>query len=282
MIYLSLAILSSFTIGILIKINELNRANAQVVLASNYIIASVIGWIFFFIHGNYTLSTSTLILGIIGGILWPSTFFMMMWGVRNFGLSIIGSMIRLSLIVPVLFALIFLNEYLSLNVSLGIIATFTAFYFLRKPGSKQTINKHTVWFFPLVILCFGLVDLWVNVFNHYGVEREKFLFMILIFSFSGIFSFVAVFIRKVKIDKKSFNKGLLLGIPNFFSTYFLMESLKTSTFIDNSAVVYSLYSVMGVTLAFGAGVLIWKEKINGFNFIGFIAAVIAIILLNFR
>lgn len=280
MILLVLAILSSFSISILIKIYETKGSDTRIVLAANYVIASAIGWFFVFLYSSMEINISTLLFGLAGGILWPATFFLFMWGIRNFGLSIVGSIIRLSLAVPVLFALIFLKETLSIYVIAGITATFLAFYLLRKPSKKERLNRKAAWFFPVLVLCFGIADLWVNIFNNYGVKDDKFLFLVLIFTFSAVFTWTANFFQNVRIDKKSLYRGVLLGIPNFFSTFFLLEALRTSVFINNSAAAYSLYSSAGVVLAFTAGALIWREKVTGLNISGVIVGIIAIILLN--
>ncbi|MFC1726215.1 hypothetical protein ACFL4T_11360 [candidate division KSB1 bacterium] len=281
MILLLLAIISSFTIGILIKINELKGAETRVVLAANYIIASIIGWIFVIYTGSISISTSTFLIGGIGGVLWPVMFFSLMWGVRIFGLSIVGSVIRISLIIPVMFAVVFLSETLSVFVILGIIGTFLAFYLLRKPAPDTKTDKRAFWFFPLIVIGFGITDLWVNIFNNYGVESEKFLFMVLIFTFSAVITLAVNFLQKIKSDKGSVMRGVILGIPNFFSTFFLMESLKTAEFVKDSAAAYTIYAAFGVFLAFSAGAVFWKERVTVFNVLGAAAAICAIILLNF-
>jgi multidrug transporter EmrE-like cation transporter len=75
-------------------------------------------------------------------------------------------------------------------------------------------------------------------------------------------------------------RGLILGVPNFFSTYFLLESLRSPFFAGLSAVVYALYSVIGVVLAFGAGALLWQEPLTARNWAGVLLAIIAVALLN--
>ena len=59
-----------------------------------------------------------------------------------------------------------------------------------------------------------------------------------------------------------------------------MESLKSPFFFERSAVAYTWYSVIGVTLAFSAGVVIWKERVSRINLIGVAAGLAAITILN--
>ena len=282
MIYLTLAILCSFTNSLLIKQNETQGLDTRVVLASNYLTAISLGWIFVLANGVGGLSRQTLYLGLGGGLLWPISFYMLMWGIRHYGLSLAGSISRLSLSIPILFALIFLHERLTLEAALGITGTFLAFFLLSpiKLGQELQLDSRAAWYFPLLVLTFGLVDGWVNLFNTVAPQSEKYLFMVLIFTFSGMIVWASLLIQRIPITRKALLRGLLLGGPNFLSTYFLLESLQTQVFSTRSAVVYTLFSVVGVILAYSSGVVIWKEKLTWANILGVAFASGSIILLN--
>ncbi len=282
MLYIFLAIFSAFTLTIVIKINETAGANSHIVLASNYISAAALGWIFTGLSSIGTISHETLILGAIGGFLWPASFYLMMWGIRDYGMALAGTICRLSLVIPLLFAFLFLHEPLTGLHFMGLFAAFISLYLFNPVGLDRLkiIDKKAIWFFPLFIFIFGIVDLWVNIFNIMGPESEKFLFVTLVFTFSNIIAWAVVFLRKIKPDKSSVIRGLILGIPNFSATYFLLESLKSPEFSGKSAILYTFYSTGTLILAFLAGILIWKEKTDYCKIVGAVGAIIAIILLN--
>ena len=282
MIYLILAISCSFTVSVLVKLNELKGMKSEIVLASNYIVASILGWFFAFGFGFDKISPSTLVMGTVGGILWPLTFFLLMFGIRKFGLSLTGTIARLALVVPVIVALIFFGEKLTRNIGIGLLIALIAFFLLNPPSHKdaRSLNLSTILFFPLLAIFFGSTYTWVNVFNKLGAADERFLFIVLVFTFAGLFSWIYVLASKKPLDRESLSRGFILGLPNYFSTFFLMASLKSQYFTDKSAVVYALYAVMGVILAFAGGVIIWREKVSKWNFLGVAFAIIAIILLD--
>ncbi len=282
MLYLILAILASFCISVLVKLNETRGVNTRVVIASNYMTASALGWGFSLHAGLTDISLPTFLLGLGGGFLWPGGFYLLMWGIRRFGMSLAGAACRLSLSVPVLFALIFLNERLDIANSLGLIATFVALYLFSpiRRGQIRQVDLRSLLLLPVLALWFGVADLWVNLFNHWGPGDEKFLFLTLVFTFSLPFSWTVVFMSGIKPDREAVGKGLVLGVPNFFTSYFLLETLRSPTFFHQSAVAYTLFSVAGVSLAFGAGVLIWREAVSRSHIMGFMLALAAITLLN--
>ncbi|GBC61733.1 hypothetical protein DENIS_2695 [Desulfonema ishimotonii] len=283
MFYLISAILSSFSISVLIKLNETRGVSTRIVIASSYISASLLGWAFILNTDVRSVSAETLMLGLGGAVLWPATFYLLMWGIRQYGLSLAGTVCRLSLIIPVLFAVIFLRERLTACTLLGLLAAFAAFYLFNPLGARDLnrADRRAIWFFPLLAICFGVVDLWVNLFNTIGPAPEKFIFMTLIFTFSNGFAWMDVYLQKLKPERDAVIRGLILGVPNFFATYFMMECLKSPVFQNQSAIVYTLYSVTGVALAFGAGVTIWKERVTRANVLGVFAVIAAIALLNY-
>ena len=81
-------------------------------------------------------------------------------------------------------------------------------------------------------------------------------------------AWISLRIQRIPIERKALLRGLLLGGPNFLSTYFLLESLQTPALSARSAVVYTLFSVAGVILAFSSGVVVWKEKMTRGNILG--------------
>jgi drug/metabolite transporter (DMT)-like permease len=172
MIYLVLGIASMLTIGVMVKINELKGVNRQVVIASNYIVASLLGWSLVLVHGIDGIDHSTFLLGLGGGLLWPAAFYLQMWGIRRYGLSLAGTVSRLSLSIPVLFAILFLGERLTPWTGLGILGVFASFFLLTpvRRTAQQALDRHAIGYFLLLVLIFALGPLvWKERVTHGNV-----------------------------------------------------------------------------------------------------------------
>jgi multidrug transporter EmrE-like cation transporter len=197
-----------------------------------------------------------------------------------------GSVSRLSLLVPVLFALAFLGEQLTATTALGILGAFGAFALLspaRTPSDGQSgLDHRALWYFPVLVLVFGFVDLWANLFNTLAPAHERSLFVVLIFTAAIPIAWVVVVLRRVVVRRRALLRGLVLGLPNYLSTYFLLECLRAPAFQGRSAVVYAIYSAAGVALTFAAGPLIWRERLEPRHRAGVVVALAAVILLNLR
>jgi multidrug transporter EmrE-like cation transporter len=95
-----------------------------------------------------------------------------------------------------------------------------------------------------------------------------------------LFAWLMVAVQRITVTAGDFLTGLAIGVPNFFTSYFLLESLKSPLFAKHSAIAYTLYSSVGVLLVFCLGAIVWHEKVTRGNTIGVILALAAIILLS--
>jgi hypothetical protein len=282
MVALVLAILCTFGVSVLIKLAEVRGVRTAVLIASNYLVAAALGWGFVLAQGWPGLSGVTFWLGLGGGLLWPGTLHVLAWGIRRFGVALVGSVARLALVVPVAFGLLFLHERLTWQIGAGVLAAGVAFLLLSPLWARdwQGVSGQAVWYFPMLVLVMGVVELWANLFVTYGVAAQGFLFLTLIFSFAALFAWGMVWWQGVAVEKVAVRRGLLVGFPNFFATFFMIETLKSPLFLGHSAVAYSLYSVAGVVLVFVTGALVWRERVTAVSVAGALVAALAIVLLN--
>ncbi|MCD6116365.1 EamA family transporter, partial [bacterium] len=77
------------------------------------------------------------------------------------------------------------------------------------------------------------------------------------------------------VDKKSFLRGLILGVPNFFSSFFLLSALKKL----NASFVYPAVSISVILLTAFSSRFLWGEKISKYGKIAIIIGGVAIIFL---
>jgi drug/metabolite transporter (DMT)-like permease len=75
---------------------------------------------------------------------------------------------------------------------------------------------------------------------------------------------------------KSVGAGIALGIPNFFSIYFL---LKTFQFWDKSIAI-PLNNVSIVIVSALLGYFLFKEKLSNINALGVLIAIVSILLIS--
>jgi drug/metabolite transporter (DMT)-like permease len=83
-----------------------------------------------------------------------------------------------------------------------------------------------------------------------------------------------------KLVLRSVVGGLILGVPNFLSLYFLLLAL--GSFGNSAAFVFPIYNILSMLVSSLAAWIFYKEKLNNLNKIGLALAVVAIILISYQ
>ena len=73
---------------------------------------------------------------------------------------------------------------------------------------------------------------------------------------------------------------MLIGVPNFLSVFGILHGLQSISFTERSAVFYTILGGTVIVTLFLGGVFFWGEKARPRQYIGIVAAVLAIALLN--
>jgi len=116
----------------------------------------------------------------------------------------------------------------------------------------------------------------MKVFKDTRPETDEPFFVLVIFFFAFIYSSLYILLKKIKINKTTFFTGVGLGVPNVFSTIFLLSALSQLPAIF----VYPTINI-GIILFTAIGAYaFWREGMNKFGIAALIAGVIAIILLS--
>ena len=102
------------------------------------------------------------------------------------------------------------------------------------------------------------------------------------FLFAGLTGLIILIIRIIKgqtvIRTKNIIAGVCLGIPNFFSIYLLLLALQQGW---EGSVVFPINNVGVLVLAAFFGIVLFKEKLNGFKLAGFILSLLAIFFITY-
>jgi drug/metabolite transporter (DMT)-like permease len=189
---------------------------------------------------------------------------------------------KMSMIIPILFGIFIFNENIGICKLIGIIIALLAVYFT----SKKENGEAKISNFTLPILLFlgaGIIDTSMNYIQRYYVkEEETNMFTSFTFIFAFIFGLLYLFKKsfkqKNKIHYKSILAGFILGIPNYFSMFYLIKALQNKNI--ESATIFTLINIGVILLTTVYSLIIFKEKIKKQNFIGILLAIVAVLLVT--
>lgn len=286
MLYLLLSIFFNAILFVIIKSFAKFNINALQALVVNYLTAFLVGLLFL---NNQKIDSQILqknwIFGsIILGFIFIGTFYATTIASQRNGLSTASVASKMSIVIPILSGVLLFHEVLnSIKIS-GIILALIAVYFTSKKEKGEIQASGNLLYPAMVFVGAGTIDASLKYLqSHFVPENEVGIFSTLTFLcafFVGILiiSF-QVIVNKTKIYGRNILGGIVLGIPNFFSLYYLIKMLEAKAF--QSATLFTIHNIAIVILTSIVGVLFFNEKLNKRNIFGILLALLAIFLVTY-
>jgi len=234
---------------------------------------------------NYVLNAPWIYHAAAIGILFIVTFNLYAIGTQKVGIAITTIANKLSLFVPVGFALIlYPNEELTYIKVIGFVLAVIGIYLSSTKKKKLSFDKSYLWLIILVFLGQGIADTIFNNAQKTVVNKADaglfFMSLLLIAGFSGILILLGKSIKqKPVLDLKNLVGGVLLGIPNFASLIFFFNALESSGF--EASQVFPVVSMGVVAGSALVGLLLFKEKLTLMNWLGLGFSVVSIFVITF-
>ena len=287
MIYLLLSILSSSVIFITFKVTEQFKTNLIKLITVNYLVAAILGFSFnrHPISIPNALTSEWLPYAVLIGFSFILMFFLIGYSTRLSGVAVTTIAGKLSMVIPILFSIMYFSEKTTvLKISGLILATIAVLLTSYRPVDKAKNLKLIL--LPLAIfLGSGITDSIVKYAQSYHVPNSmSLLFPAVVFLTALIIGLIFILIKPKSISKNisiaELIGGSILGIANFGSLYFFILALNNSKL--DSSIVFGLNNICIVLFSILIGFVLFKEKFSRVNFAGVLMAVIAIlILMNF-
>ncbi len=279
MLALALAIISSTSVALMLKVNDVRGGNPLALLAGNYLMASVLGGAFLLTADDRILSLESLLLGAVLALGFMLTFFVFAKAVGTAGTALATVSSRISLVIPVVLSMLLFGELPSGYQFVGFVFTFLtlALFYLSTRSATEHHRRAAAYLYLLILLVgIGVNDFGMKLFLEWRSEAEKPFFLLCIFAFAFIYTLLLMRWRGVPHDKVSFRRGLVLGIPNILSSFFLLSALASLKAIF----VYPAINI-GVILLTALGAdLIWRERLNAWGRLALVAGAAAIVLMG--
>ncbi len=221
---------------------------------------------------------------MIMGVLFITLFNVIGLSTQKIGVSVTTVANKMSLIMPVLFAVFFLNDSVNFIKIAGIVIALFAVFLTTRSDQRSDIDQRYV-FFPLIVFVgSGFIDTFFKYNEEFTLGEnglEPFLaWIFLTASVLGLGVLIVQFIRHKKLpNKKALIGGLVLGIPNYFSVFFLVKSLGLPGI--ESSVVFPVNNMSIVAVSALAGIFFFREKVSKINIIGVVLCLAAIACIAF-
>lgn len=306
MVYLVLAILFASMFSIVFKVCQHYLLNSNQVILFNYLTALLASWIpiLFKVSGGsyevemFSVPARSLFLAGIQGLMFVVGFMVMNRSIWRSGVALTTVSARSSLVLPVIFSMLFLGQPAPAWIPVAVILVSLAMIILPAESQKhdpavltnktyEQRRRRTLLALAGVFVCYGVSDFCLKLAQHsveISVGPDEVLdthldtLMGLIFLAASIISLIVCLInrefKKQPVNWKSILGGVALGTVNILCT---SSSLRALSSISTS-VYYPVYNIGIVIVGTIAGVLFFKEKIKWVQLAGIALSIFAILL----
>jgi drug/metabolite transporter (DMT)-like permease len=285
-IYLLLSILFNAVLFIIIKLFAKFNIDALQALVVNYFIAFGVGLFFLdtFFSPQIIISQEWFKGSILLGFIFISTFYVTTITSQRNGLSVASVASKMSVIIPIILGVFLYDETLGSVKILGIIIALIAVYFTSKKETGEIQQASNLVFPILVFIGAGTIDSSLKYLQTFHVPSNQIgLFSSVTFfcAFSvGILILVFLSLKgKIKFAGRNILGGIALGLPNFFSLYYLVKMLEAKAF--ESATLFTIHNIAIVLVSTFVGILFFKERISMRNALGIGLALFALFLVTY-
>lgn len=280
MLYLLLAIVSSTSIIVLFKIFSRLKINTFYVIMVNYVVAAAFG--FLTESSPFSLneipSKPWFFLAIVSGLLFIVGFNLFALSAHHAGVALTGMASRMSLIVAVSAGfLVFGDEPGILRIT-GILLGVVAFYYTFQLHRLEEIHRRFIFLPITLLLVHGSSDLMMKIAQQYYIRNDFGLFLATVFVFALAFGIIYMLVGKAgkgKFTYKELLGGIVIGLVNWYSGYFLLLGLN----IFDVSFVIPMINISIVSASTLIGFFVFKEQLKPINWIGVGLALLAILLM---
>ena len=291
MVFLILSILCSTAIVLIFRQFPHYRVNAFPAITANYLVCALCAWA---VLGRFPITADSpqqlwfpyaIALGfvlIIGFNLIAAT-------VRTFNVTVGAVMQKMSLVLTVIYTILFYNERVNSWKVFGILAALAAIILINWPKtSEQQQRAPRVWYLYLIPFLAWIMSAAMEILL-FRVERltgqnADLGFLAFLFGTAFLLGSIRLLLSRLPFGKKQTEAiswrdggaGIILGVVNFGSIYFLLRTIGIGW---EGSVVFPVNNVSIIALAALAAYLFFNEKLGKINIIGLAMAMAAIILI---
>ena len=298
-----LAIACSAAIALIFKYSETADMNRYAVTSANYLTACVISVLLLVTRGTLgdaPLSLTTgwaeipgaladggarlspagslfwaLLVGLGAGVIFFLAFVYYQISVREHGVSLAGAFAKLGSLVPMSLSLLLWQEHPRALQWIGIALAIASILLVYWPAGRSL--RRTVKLALILLFLFGGAAEFSNkIFQKYALQDYKLIFLLMTFLISFICSTTVALARRRPLRRAEVLTGVAVGIPNLFSSFFLIAALESIP----AAVAFPAYGAGTIVIIHLVGVTLFRERPGRRAQIAILLTILALILIN--
>lgn len=197
---------------------------------------------------------------------------------------------KMSVVVPALVAILWLNETPGFWQILGIVFSLLAVFLMTEAAPDGKRLHKGLWLLVAVFLSSGAVDTGLNLITHfYSETSDPYTVSTLIFGSAGLLGMTLFLWNRKRateaekdlfiMGKREWMLGVILGTVNYASLITILSGIEY--FHGKTAWFFAINNIAVVAVSSIAAALIFGERIHRSGYWGLALTGLAIVLMNF-
>lgn len=286
MSYLIVTILLNVLLTVIFKLFPRYNINALQAIVVNYWVCVITGSLFL---GRFPINAAGfgepwVPWAMLIGTGFFTVFNIIAYCTRVDGITTATIANKLSLVIPVLISLFLYSEHAGPLKIAGIVLAFPAVYLTARVKGEDDKVHNMTW--PvLLFIGSGLLDTLVKYSEqaYLHIPEQHAVFPIYTFATAAVVGtctlLFLVLAKKTRLQPRNIIAGIILGIPNYFSIYFLIVLLHSGFLQSSAAIPVNNIGILLVSAL--AGLAFFREKITMYRIAGLLLSILAILLIVF-
>ena len=277
MVYLVLAMASSMAVSVIMRLSERHVKNDVSMLALNYLMCALLAGAYMGPSGAMSGIAGlgfAVGLGAVNGALYLGSFLLLQWNIRENGVVLPATFMKLGVLVPAVMAIAVFHEMPSLLQAIGFLAAIVAIVMIRFERGEG--KAKSALGLVLLLLGGGATDATSKVYEELGEPLLKNGFLLCTFVVALALCAILCAVRRQGLTPADAAFGLLIGVPNYFSARFLLLALSSVP----AVVAYPMYSTGTIALVTLIGVACFGERLTRRQTVAMGIILAALVLLN--
>ena len=281
---LIISILATSTLFNIFKFFEKYRVVSLNAIVINYMVASALAFLLpdKIKPFNYVIHQPWFPISILLGFLFVVLFQIMAYSSQKIDVSTTTIANKITFVFPTIMGILFFSEDWNYLKITGFIVAITSII-LSAENKRQFPKTKTYLVILLLFFGGGILESLLSYCQKFLIQPfDTSIFFGYLFLFAFLFGLIILIwnINKGKEipSRKDVFWGLVLGVPNYFSMYFLLESLNDLP----SSTVFPVANMGVILCSTFISVLLFRERISRKKSIALLCSILAILLISYN
>lgn len=277
--YLVLAVLCSAIISLTLRFADKYVKDDIAMFIANYFVCTALSFAYMKGANPFLItegSSFAIGLGVLGGAFFLLSLALLQINIKKNGVVLAATFMKLGVLVPTLMAVVVFHDAPKVMQIIGFVVAIIAIIVINGISDDDNKDRRASWLLIVLLLSGGFTDSLANIYDKVGNPQAKDQYLFFIFLVAMILCLIILVVKKRVPTLAELAIGAFVGIPNYYSTRFLLLALGKLPAI----LVYPAFNIATILIISIVGTLVFKESLTKQKATGIALIAVALVLLN--